>query len=155
MKEMSLKIGDQAPEFVLPDQDGNAIDTKEFDCQNILLSFHPLAFTGVCEIQMKTLELKKKELDELNTVALGISVDSMYAKKAWADSINVKETKLLADFWPHGAVAKKYEQFIEKAGVSGRANILLNHKHEVIWIKRYDIMEVPDIEEVIAEIKKL
>jgi len=155
MKEMNLKIGDQAPEFVLPDQNGTPTDINEFDCQNVLLSFHPLAFTGVCEIQMRTLELKKKELEELNTVALGISVDSMYAKKAWADSINVKETKLVADFWPHGDVAKKYEQFIEKAGVSGRANILLNHKHEIVWIKRYEITEVPDIEEVIKEIKKL
>jgi len=155
MKEMTLKIGDQAPEFALPDQNGTPTNTKEFDCQNVLLSFHPLAFTGVCEIQMRTLELKKKELDELNTVALGISVDSMYAKKAWADSINVKETKLLADFWPHGDVAKKYEQFIEKAGVSGRTNILLDHNHKIVWIKRYEIMEVPDIEEVIKEIKKL
>lgn len=153
--KMSLKVGNPAPVFALPDQNGIPTDIKEFDCQNILLSFHPLAFTGVCEIQMRTLELKKKELDELNTIALGISVDSMYAKKAWADSINVKETKLLADFWPHGDIAKKYEQFIEKAGVSGRANILLNHKHEIVWIKRYEIMEVPDIEEVIREIKKL
>jgi len=155
MQEMKLKVGDPAPQFVLPDQFGNPVDTKEFDCKNILISFHPLAFTGVCEIQMKTLELKKKELEELNTVALGVSVDSVYAKKAWADSINVKETQLLADFWPHGDVAKKFEQFIEKAGVSGRANILINHNQEVVWIKRYEITEVPDIEEVIKEIKKL
>lgn len=148
MKEMKLKVGDKAPDFCIPDQFGVNTKLSELQGRNILLSFHPLAFTGVCKIQMEALELKKKMFDELNTVALGISVDSQYAKKAWAESIGVKETKLLADFWPHGEVAKMYEQFIEKAGVSGRANILIDEKGNIKWIRRYEIPEVPDIEEV-------
>lgn len=155
MNEMILKVGDQAPDFCLPDQFGVNTKLSELKCKNVLLSFHPLAFTGVCKIQMETLELKKKIFDELNTIALGISVDSQYAKKAWAESIGVKETKLLADFWPHGEVAKLYEQFIEKAGVSGRANILIDDKGKINWIRRYDIPEVPDIEEVFKIIRGL
>lgn len=153
MKDMVLKVGSNAPDFCIPDQFGVNTKLSELKCKNVLLSFHPLAFTGVCKIQMETLELKKKAFDELNTIAIGISVDSQYAKKAWAESIGVKETKLLADFWPHGEVAKLYEQFIEKAGVSGRANILIDENGKIKWIRRYEIHEVPDIEEVLKMIK--
>lgn len=153
MKEMNLKTGDMAPDFSAPDQYGVNVKLSELKGKKVLLSFHPLAFTGVCKIQMETLELKKKVFDELNTVALGISVDSQYAKKAWAESIGVKETRLIADFWPHGEVAKLYEQFIDKAGVSGRANILIDESGKIKWIRRYDIPEVPDIEEVIKVIR--
>lgn len=155
MNEMKLKVGDTAPDFCLFDQTGTGIRLSELKCKNILLSFHPLAFTGVCEIQMRTLELRKKMFDELNTVALGLSVDSQYAKKAWAEQLGIKETKLLADFWPHGEVAKLYEQFIEKAGVSGRASILIDDKNKIRWIRRYEIPEVPDIEEVFRKIKEI
>lgn len=153
MKEINLKTGDLAPDFCLVDQFGGNVKLSEFKGKNVLLSFHPLAFTGVCKIQMESLELKKKVFDELNTVALGLSVDSQYAKKAWAESIGIKETKLLADFWPHGEVAKMYEQFIEKAGVSGRANILIDECRKIKWIRRYEIPEIPDIEEVIKIIR--
>ncbi|HNW81685.1 MAG TPA: redoxin domain-containing protein [bacterium] len=153
MNEMNLKPGAAAPDFCIPDQFGVNTKLSELKCKNVLLSFHPLAFTGVCKIQMETLELKKKVFDELNTVALGISVDSQYTKKAWAESIGVKETKLLADFWPHGEVARLYEQFIEKAGVSGRANILIDENGKIKWIRRYEIPEVPDIEEVFKMIR--
>jgi peroxiredoxin len=155
MSDIILNIGDVAPDFEAPDQHGQIVKLKDFECRNILLSFHPLAFTPVCDIQMKTLELKFNVFKEINTVALGISVDSQYSKKAWAESIGIKNTRLIADFWKHGEIARKYGQFIEKAGVSGRANILVNHKMQIQWIKRYEIPQVPDIEEVISEIKKI
>ncbi len=120
----------------------------------MLLSFHPLAWTPVCEIQMKTLELKKGVFEKLNTIALGLSVDSMYSKREWATYLEIENTHLLADFWPHGDVAKKYGQFIEKAGVSGRANILIDEKGKVMWMRVYEIPQVPDIEEVIKVIQQ-
>ncbi len=63
--------------------------------------------------------------------------------------MKITKTDLLADFWPHGDIAKKYDIFIEKAGISGRANFLIDEEGKIIFIKIYAIPEVPDIEEII------
>ena len=149
MIKLNIAVGDRAPEFSLPDQDGKEISLKSLKGRKVLLSFHPLAWTGVCEIQMRTLEVKKKTLENLNTVALGVSVDSSDSKKAWALSMGMEDTRLIADFWPHGEVAKKYGLFLEKSGISGRANILIDEDRSIAFIKIYELGEVPDIEEII------
>jgi peroxiredoxin len=154
MRELKLKAGDKAPEFKLKDQNGQEISLTSLKGKKVLLSFHPLAWTGVCEIQMNSLEIKYDELKTLNTMALGISVDSVPSKKAWADHMKVEQTRLLTDFWPHGDVATLYGLFIDKLGFSGRANILIDEKGNIEWIKVYEIPEIPDLEEVIRVLKK-
>lgn len=153
MRESKLKPGDKAPEFTLKNQNNEEISLASLKGKKVLLSFHPLAWTPVCEVQMKSLEIKKGELDKLNAVALGISVDSTYSKKEWADYIDIEQTHLLSDFWPHGEVAKLYGLFIEKAGISGRANILIDEKRMIkkVWV--YEIPQIPDIEEVLNALK--
>ncbi|MFO7734860.1 MAG: redoxin domain-containing protein [bacterium] len=150
-----LEIGNQAPDFTLKDTNDREISLKDYRGKYVLLSFHPLAWTPVCEIQMKTLELKKDLFKEMNTVAFGVSVDSVYSKKAWAVSMKMKNTPLLCDFWPHGDMAKSYGQFIPQGGVSRRVNIIVDPEGRVAWLKQYDIPEVPDIEEVIAALRDL
>jgi peroxiredoxin len=149
MNKLNIAVGDRAPEFSLPDQDEKEVSLESLKGKRVLLSFHPLAWTGVCEIQMRTLELKHKAFQELNTVALGVSVDSSDSKKAWALSMGMKETRLIADFWPHGGMAKKYGLFLEESGISGRANILIDEEGLIAFIKIYELGEVPDIEEII------
>jgi len=56
---------------------------------------------------METLELKKALFDTMNAVAFGLSIDHQYTKKAWADAIGIKETRLLCDFWPTGEISRK------------------------------------------------
>lgn len=153
-EKKTIKIGDVAPDFTLKDQFGNEVKLSALKGKKVLLSFHPLAWTPICELQMRSLELKKSEFDKLNTVPLGISVDSMYTKREWATFLELEQVQILADFWPHGDVAKKYGQFIDKNGVSGRVNILVDENGKVIWIKVYDIKQVPDIEEVLSVIRE-
>jgi len=69
-----------------------------------------------------------KSLDSLNAVAVGISIDSVPCKKAWAESLGIKNTRLLADFWPHGGVAQIYGVFRDKDGFAERANILIDRE---------------------------
>jgi len=154
MRETVLKPGDTAPDFLLPDHNDNKISLSGLAGKRVLLSFHPLAWTPVCEVQMRTLEIKHALLEKLNTVALGLSVDGVFSKKAWARHMGVEKTSLLADFWPHGQVAAQYGLFIEKLGFSGRANVLIDPagKVEQVWV--YEIPEVPDIESVIRFLAK-
>ena len=118
----------------------------------MLLSWHPLAWTSVCTDQMRALDANHDKLAALNTVAIGMNVDPGPSKSAWAKVLCLKETQLLADFWPHGKVAKDYELFLEDLGFSARANVLIDEHGKVAWAKEYPIGQLPDIEEVLRAI---
>jgi len=155
MAEEKVKIGDKAKDFALKDQNDKEFKLSQFKGKRVLLSFHPLAWTEVCAKQMKSLEENKAVFDSLNTVALGMSVDTVPSKKAWAESLGIKNTPLLSDFWPHGEVAKLYSIFRDKNGFSERANIVVDENKKVVFFKVYPIRELPDINEIINFIKNL
>jgi peroxiredoxin len=148
------KPGDKAPDFCLKDHNGNDVKLSDQKGKRVFLSFHPLAWTKVCAAQMKSLEANAGVFEKLNTVALGISVDTVPSKKAWARELGIEVTKLLSDFWPHGTVAESYGIFREKAGTSQRANILIDANGTVIFVKVYEISQLPDINEVIEFLNK-
>jgi peroxiredoxin len=144
-----IAVGSKAPDFILKDQDGKQVQLSELKGKKVLLSFHPLAWTRVCAEQMKSLEANFERFEKLNTIALGLSVDAVPSKKAWAKELAIEKTRLLSDFWPHGEVAKLYDIFREKDGFSERANIIVDENLKVIFAKTYPISQVPDIEEII------
>jgi len=109
----------------------------------------------VCAEQMKALEEHFQELEGLNTFAVGISVDSVPCKNAWAKELGISRTPLLADFWPHGGLAKRLGLFREKEGFSERANVILDPQHRVAFVKVYEIPQLPDIEEILEVLKGL
>ncbi|VVB93687.1 Peroxiredoxin [uncultured archaeon] len=145
---MTVKPGDKARDFILSDQTEMHIQLSAFRGKKVLLSFHPLAWTKVCADQMKSLEKNRSRFEKLNTVALGISVDTVPSKKAWAKELGIKNTKLLSDFWPHGEAAIIYGIFRQEDGVSERANIIVDEKGKIVFVKVYPIAELPDIEEI-------
>jgi peroxiredoxin (alkyl hydroperoxide reductase subunit C) len=111
---MPVAVGEKAPDFVLKDQNNQAVRLSDFRAHRpVLLVFYPLAFTGVCE----------GELHSLSSVhsaqVLTISVDSVYAHKVWADREGFS-VPLLADFWPHGSVATAYGVFNATRGYAER-----------------------------------
>ena len=149
-----IKVGEKAPDFVLKDHNNTEFKLSDFEGKRVLLSFHPLAWTSVCAKQMQSLENSKERFDELNTIAVGVNVDPLPSKKAWANELRIKNTKLLSDFWPHGEVAKKYGIFRDKEGFSERANIIIDENGKAIFTKVYDINQLPDIEEIIDFLSK-
>jgi peroxiredoxin len=150
-----IAVGETAPDFTLKDQHGENFKLSAHKGKKVLLSFHPLAWTGVCTDQMKSLEANYKTMAALNTVAVGLSVDAVPTKKAWSDNMGLKQLKILADFWPHGGVAKQYGLFREHGGTSERANVIVDEKGKVAWVKVYEIGQLPPIGEVIEALKKM
>ena len=148
-----IKISAKAPDFTLNDQNGKNVKLSSLQGKKVLLSFRPLAWTPVCTDQMKSLEENFDRLTKLNTIALGIGVDSSPSNKAWAKALNIEKTRLLSDFWPHGKVSKLYSVFREKDGYSERANILVDEKGVVLFAKMYPVGQLPDIEEIIKVLK--
>ncbi len=145
-----IEIGAVAPDFALSDQNGNLFQLSKRKCGRVLLSFHPMAWTGVCHDEMLGMERNYKRLADLDTIPFGISIDSVPSKKAWADSMGLKKLALLSDFWPHGEIARRYGVFNEADGFSDRANIIVNDKGKVLFTRRYENDQVPDIEEILA-----
>ena len=150
----TVKVGDKFREFSLEDQDEKVFTLSKCRGRQVLLSFHPLAWTSVCAQQMKSLEANKVAFDSLNTVAVGVSVDTVPSKKAWAENLGIKSTRLLSDFWPHGKVAELYGIFRTKDGFSERANIILDENQKIVLFKIYKLGELPDIKEIIHALKK-
>lgn len=145
-------IGENAPLFALVDQNKKEWKLAGLKGKKVLLSFHPLAWTSVCTEQMKSLEKNQARFEQLNTVAFGVSVDSVPCKTAWAKDMGVEKTLLLSDFWPHGKLAKDLGIFRDIEGFSERANVIINEDDKIIFLKVYPILELPDIEEVIAKL---
>lgn len=151
----AIRPGTPMPPIVLPDQDKSPIDLSILQGTRLLLSFHPLAWTGACQRQMEALEMNVEALAERNARAFGISVDPVPSKKAWADAIGVKTTRLLSDFWPHGAVAQPLGLFREADGISERAAVIVDETGVVRFVKVYPIGDVPDIDELLDELTKI
>lgn len=151
---MAVKIKDKVKEFSLTDHLGKQVKLSELKGKKVLLSFHPLAWTPVCAKQMQSLDANFPAFEKLNTIALGLSVDSVPCKAAWAKKLRIRSIRLVSDFWPHGGLAKELGIFRKKDGISERANILLDENGVVIWVKVYPIAELPDINEVLAAIRE-
>jgi len=154
-KGIALGVGQAAPEFVLRDQDGKDVSWSESEGKLVLLSFHPLAWTELCAKQMQALEQNKDMFESLGTVPLGLSVDTVPSKKAWADHLGIKSLRLLSDFWPHGEVAKAYGIFREKGGTSERASIIVDKNGKIAFVRVYGVSQLPDIAEITELLKKL
>jgi peroxiredoxin len=104
---------------------------------------------------MQALEENEARLAKHNAVALGVSVDPSPSKKAWAETLKIAKTRLLSDFWPHGAAAAALGLFHDKEGFSDRAVVILDEEQAVRFVKVYAIPDLPDIEEQIRFIETL
>ncbi|TET46243.1 redoxin domain-containing protein [candidate division TA06 bacterium] len=149
-----VNIGKEVYDFTLKDQNGKEFKLTDFAGKTVLISFHPLAWTEVCAMQMKALEENKETFDSLNTVAVGVSVDTVPSKRAWAENLQIENTRLLSDFWPHGGIAELYGIFREEEGFSERANVVVDENEKVVFFKLYDMDKAPDLDEIIDFLKQ-
>jgi len=149
----NVTVGELAADFTISDHNGVDFVLSTHKGKRVLLSFHPLAWTAVCAGQMLSLEKNYSVFESLNTMPVGVSVDPVPSKKAWAESLGIKKLPLLSDFWPHGDIARLFDIFREKNGFSERANILVDEKGVIALFKTYPLSQLPDIYEIISFIK--
>ena len=148
------KVGDAAPDFELSAVGDKKIKLSDYrGRKNVILSFHPLAWTGLCAAQMQDLEAHIQKFIDTDTVALGISIDSVPTKQAWAESLGVRQVEFLADFEPKEEVAKKYGIFREE-GFSERAVFVVDKDGMIRFAKVYPIKEKPDLLEIFPILEK-
>lgn len=138
-------VGDPAPDFELQDQHGTPVRLSSLRGGNVLLVFYPLAFSGVCTGELDVIRDQLLPGLGADTRVLAISVDSMFALRAWADARGYSFT-LLSDFWPHGAVARSYGVFDDERGVAVRGSFVVDREGVVRWKVVNPIGEARDVE---------
>jgi peroxiredoxin len=126
-----IEAGTKAPDFSLPDQEGNRVSLSDFDGRKLMLVFYPLDFSPVCTDQLNLYQEVLGEIESQGASLVGISVDSSYCHRAFREQLNLT-LPLLADFHPKGEVSKAYGVWIEDAGISNRALVLIEDG-EVKW----------------------
>ena len=104
---------------------------------------------------MPSYELDLYKFEGFNTQVLGISVDHIPCLKAWAESLGGISYPLLSDFWPHGAVAKKYGVLRKDEGKSERALFIVDKEGIVRYVDIHDIDEQPDNEDLFRVLRQL
>lgn len=152
---MSLTVGQPAPDFQLKDQ--NMKDVKLGDYRGkkrVVLVFYPLDWSPVCTNEHACFVNDMKDFEKLDAEVLGVSVDSVWSHKAFAEKLGIRYP-LLADFHPRGAVSSQYGIYLEDKGITGRAVFIVDKAGKVAWAKHYDIPQLPDIREVAAALAKV
>jgi peroxiredoxin (alkyl hydroperoxide reductase subunit C) len=123
---MTIEVGAEAPDFVLKDQNNQEVRLADFRGRRaVLLVFYPLAFTGICEGELCEVRDNLNEYVNEDVQVLTVSVDSVYSHKVWADREGF-QFPLLADFWPHGAVAQAYGVFNDTTGFANRGTFVID-----------------------------
>jgi peroxiredoxin len=126
MPGMAVEVGSQAPDFTLNDYNKQRVRLSSFQGKNnVLLVFYPFAFSGICTGELCQLRDELTEYTDHNVQVIGVSVDTPYSLKAWAEQEGYK-FPLLSDFWPHGEVATAYGVFNEAAGLATRGTFLID-----------------------------
>ncbi|MFD8498124.1 peroxiredoxin [Amycolatopsis sp. NPDC059657] len=123
---MAVEVGTQAPDFTLNDYNKQPVKLSSFQGDKpVLLVFYPFAFSGICTGELCQLRDEFADYDGQGVQVLGVSVDTPFSLKAWAEQQGY-QFPLLSDFWPHGEVAKAYGVFNENAGLAVRGTFLID-----------------------------
>jgi mycoredoxin-dependent peroxiredoxin len=123
---MAPEVGTTAPDFTLKDQNNQEVTLSSFrGDRNVLVVFYPFAFSGICTGELNAVHDDLGSFQNDDVQILAVSVDHVFALKAWADARDY-QFPLLADFWPHGEVAKAYGVFNDDAGFAIRGTFLVD-----------------------------
>jgi peroxiredoxin len=130
---MTLSLGTAAPDFELSDQNGNKVSLSSFKGKkNVVLLFIPFAFTGTCTGELCAMRDDLSTFQNENVELLALSCDSMYTQRIWAEKEGYN-FPVLADFWPHGAVAQAYGIFDEARGCALRGTFVIDKEGIIRW----------------------
>jgi mycoredoxin-dependent peroxiredoxin len=150
---MAIAVGQAAPDFSLKDQYDREVKLSDFaGKKNVVMVFYPLDWSPTCTKEHVCLVNGMKDFETLDAEVLGVSVDSAWSHKAYAEKMGIKYS-LLADFQPRGAMASKYGVFLSDKGITGRAIVIVDKGGKVAWFKNYDIPVVPDVAEVASALQ--
>ncbi len=120
-----IAVGDPAPDFELANQFGEPVRLSDLRGRNVVVVFYPFAFSGICTGELCEIRDNLGLFENADATVLAVSVDSKFAQRAYAEKEGYS-FDLLADFWPHGAVASAYGVFDADSGMALRGTFIID-----------------------------
>ncbi len=154
-----VRVGDPAPDVTLVTHDRKPVRLSEMFGPPLVLAFFPGAFTGVCTREMCTFRDNLNTFTDMGAQVMGISVDTPFAQKAWAEQHGLTFT-LLSDFNRQAVRAFGVEDpnFAKGVlpGVAKRSVFILDKEGKVAyrWVSDDPTVE-PNYEEVQEAVRAL
>jgi len=153
--KLKVRVGEKAPDFSLPAVSNGKVSLSQFrGKKNVVISFVPAAWTPVCSDQWPGYNIVEDLFEQHNTVLIGITVDNLPTLFAWTRQMGKLWFPVLADFWPHGAVAERYG-VLRSDGMTERALFVIDKQGIIRYIDVHDINKRPRLEILIKELEKL
>ncbi|MFV9511110.1 thiol peroxidase [Tepidibacillus sp. LV47] len=144
-----IKVGDQAPDFTVVDNNLNPLSLKDFTGVK-LISVVPSLDTPVCDAQTRRFN---EEAAKLNATVLTISVDLPFAQKRWCGAAGIDKVITLSDY-QNMSFGSAYGTYIKELRLEARAVFVVNSKNEVTYVEYVkEITDHPDYEKAIEAIK--
>ncbi|HET9648566.1 MAG TPA: redoxin domain-containing protein [Microlunatus sp.] len=144
-----LALGSPVPAFTTRNQHGETVTSDDLRGRSSLIVFYPWAFSGICTGELADLRSRADELTGLGTRLLAVSCDAMFTLRAYADAEDLP-FELLTDHWPHGAIARAFGVFDERAGAALRGSFVVDQDGLVVWRVLHGIGEPRDIDAHLA-----
>jgi peroxiredoxin len=128
-----IETGTEAPDFDLLVEKSERVRLSDFrGRRNVLLVFHPFAFTAICDEEARDLQENVAAFESAETDVVLVACDPAPARQAWKKALGLTYT-LASDFWPHGEAAKAYGVFDEATGAPVRGTFLIDKQGVVVW----------------------
>lgn len=152
---MALEPGSAAPDFELRDQTGKPVRLSDYRGKKaVVLVFYPFTFTGVCEGELCSIRdsIEQFQNDDVETIA--ISVDSPAVHRVWAEQQGF-DFPILADFWPHGEVARTYGIFNDVVGAAERGTFIVDKDGVIRYSVHHGIPDARDHEAYVQALQEI
>ena len=147
-------VGEQAPDFTLVNQFGEPVRLADFRGRNVVVVFYPFAFSGICTGELCEIRDNLAVFEHADAEVLAVSVDSKFSLRAYAEQEGYGFS-LLADFWPHGAVAEKYGVFDPETGMARRGTFIIDAHGTVRYVvvnPRGQARDLAEYRRILAEL---
>lgn len=149
-------VGGPAPDFELVNQFGEPVRLSSLRGQNVVLVFYPFAFSGICTGELCEIRDNLAAFEDARATVLAVSVDSKFSLRAYAEREGYS-FDLLADFWPHGAVASAYGVFDPDRGMARRGTFIIDAAGTIRYVvvnPRGQARELSEYQEVLAGLEQ-
>lgn len=149
----TIKVGQAAPDFLMKDQNEKEVKLSDFKGKkNIVLAFYPFDWSPVCQNENKCFTDDFPKFSDTGAEVLGISCDSTWCHKAWADAMDFKH-RLLSDL--KREVVKQYGLYLEDFNCAQRATVVVDKGGTVRYVKVQPVLQARDNKEILNVLKTL
>lgn len=152
---MALTAGQPAPDFELKDHSGQPVRLSDYHGKKaVVLVFHPFAFSTTCQRELCSIRDAIETFQNDDVQTMSVSIDSPFVLKHWMEQQGY-QFPLLADFWPHGEVARTYEVFNEAVGAAERATFVIDKDGTIVYSVHNGLGEARDQEAYVAALEQI